>query len=52
MQRSEVLQWDKVIHKSTRTKTREPVGYIGTEEDSSIIVLASEFREYLIPKAR
>jgi hypothetical protein len=51
MQRTGVLQWDKVIHKSARTEDGEPVGYIAAEGDGSIIVLSSRFREYVIPKS-
>jgi hypothetical protein len=51
MQRPTVLQWDKVIHKGARTKDGEPIGYIAAEDENSIIVLSSHFREYLIPKS-
>jgi hypothetical protein len=50
LQKAPVLQWDKVIHKNARTEDGEPVGYIAAEDDESIIVLASGFREYRIPK--
>ena len=52
MQGPAVLQWDKVIHKSARTKDGEPVGYIAAEDQNAIIVLSGHFREYLIPKSR
>jgi hypothetical protein len=51
MQEPAVLQWDRVIHKSARTEDGEPVGYIAAEDSSSIIVLSSGFREYVIPKS-
>ncbi len=51
MQTPAVLQWDKVIHKTARTNDGEPVGYIAAEDDGSIIVLASRFKEYTIPKS-
>lgn len=51
MQELRVVQWDKVIHKNTRTENGEPVGYIAADDDESIIVLASGFREYSIPKS-
>jgi hypothetical protein len=52
MQKPSVLQWDKVIHKSAQTKDGKPIGYIAAEDEDSIIVLSSHFREYLIPKSR
>lgn len=51
MQEPVVLKWDKVIHKSARTEDGVPVGYIAAEDSSSIIVLSSRFREYVIPKS-
>lgn len=44
------LDWDKVIHKSVRTKEGEPLGYIAAEERESILVLASGQKVYRIPK--
>jgi hypothetical protein len=41
-----VLHWDRVIHKSARSEDGEPIGYIATEDNDSIIVLSSHFREY------
>ena len=49
MQKPAVLQWDKVVHKGARTRDGEPFGYIAAEDEKSIIVLSSHFREYLIP---
>jgi hypothetical protein len=46
-----ILQWDRVIHKSARTEDGQQVGYIAADDDESIIVLASGFREYNIPKS-
>ena len=46
-----VLNWDSVIHKGVRTEDGEPVGYIAADDDESIIILASGFREYNIPKS-
>jgi hypothetical protein len=45
------VQWDKVIHKNARTKDGQPVGYIAADDDESIIILASGFREYNVPKS-
>jgi len=45
------VQWDKVIHKSARTEDGQQVGYIAADDDESIIILASEFREYNVPKS-
>lgn len=45
------MQWDKVIHKSARTEDGQQVGYIAADDDESIIILASEFREYNVPKS-
>jgi hypothetical protein len=52
LQEPAVIRWDKVIHKSARTEDGQPVGYIAADDDESIIVLASGFREYNIPKSR
>ena len=51
MQEPAVMQWNKVIHKSARTKDRQPVGYIAADDDESIIILASGLREYSVPKS-
>ncbi|HEY3094744.1 MAG TPA: hypothetical protein VGJ42_03185 [Nitrososphaera sp.] len=51
MQKPAVFQWDKVIHKGARMRDGELIGYIAAEDDDSIIVLSSHFREYLIPKS-
>ena len=51
MQEPPVLHWDRVIHKSARSEDGEPIGYIATEDNDSIIVLSSHFREYRIPKS-
>lgn len=51
MQEPPVLQWHKVIHKSARTDDGQPVGYIAADDDESIIILASSFREYNVPKS-
>jgi hypothetical protein len=45
-----VLNWNSVIHKNVRTKDGEPLGYIASEEKAFILILASGFREYKIPK--
>jgi hypothetical protein len=45
-----VLNWDSVIHKGARTKDGEPVGYIAADDEKSIYILSSRFREYRIPK--
>jgi hypothetical protein len=47
-----VLNWDSVIHKEVRTKDGKPLGYIAAEDEESIYVLSSHFREYRIPKPR
>jgi hypothetical protein len=47
-----VLNWDSVIHKGVRTKDGKPLGYIAAEDEESIYVLSSHFREYRIPKPR
>jgi len=46
-----VIQWDKVIHKGARTEEGQLVGYIAADDEESIIILASGFREYKIPKS-
>ena len=46
-----VLNWDSVIHKGASTKDRRPLGYIAAEDEESIYVLSSRFREYRIPKS-
>lgn len=51
LQEPPVLQWDRVIHKTARTEGGEPVGYIAAEDDESIFILSSRFREYNIPKS-
>ena len=51
MQEPPVLNWDKTIHKNTRTSDDEPAGYIAAEDSESIIVLAGGFREYKVPKS-
>ena len=51
MQEPAVLKWDSVIHKGARTEDGNPVGYIAAEDEGSIIVLSSRFREYMIPKS-
>ncbi len=51
MQWPAVLQWDKVIHEGARTKDGKPIGHIAEEDEASIIVLSSHFREYLIPES-
>jgi hypothetical protein len=40
-----------VIHKNARTDDGEPVGYIAADDDESIIILSSGFREYNVPKS-
>lgn len=45
------MQWDKVIHKNARTEDGQPVGYIAADDAESIIILASGFREYNVPKS-
>jgi hypothetical protein len=50
MQEPPVLRWDRVIHKSAKSEDGEPIGYIAAEDNDSIIVLSSRFREYRIPK--
>jgi hypothetical protein len=45
-----VLNWDSVIHKGARTMDGQPVGYIAAEDEESIYILSSRFREYRIPK--
>ncbi|HKZ62163.1 MAG TPA: hypothetical protein VJZ68_07100 [Nitrososphaera sp.] len=40
-----------MIHKSARTEDGQQVGYIAADDDESIIILASEFREYNVPKS-
>jgi len=45
------MRWDKVVHKSARTDDGQSVGYIAADDEESIIVLASRFREYNIPKS-
>ncbi len=47
-----VLSWDSVIHKEARTKDGKPLGYIAAEDEESIYVLSSRFKEYIIPKSR
>lgn len=47
-----VLDWDSVIHKGVRTKDGEPLGYVAADDNDSMIVLSSRFREYRIPKSR
>jgi hypothetical protein len=51
MQELPVLRWDRVIHKSARSEDGVPIGYIAAEDNDSIIVLSSHFREYSIPKS-
>jgi hypothetical protein len=51
LQEPPVLQWDKVIHKSARTEDGQPVGYIAADDDESIIILASSFKECNVPKS-
>ncbi len=46
-----VLNWDSVIHKGVMTKDGEPLGTVAYEEQDSIFVLSSRFREYKIPKS-
>ncbi len=46
-----VLNWDSVIHREARTKDGKPLGYITAEDEESIYVLSSRFREYRIPKS-
>ncbi|WP_148681611.1 hypothetical protein [Candidatus Nitrososphaera gargensis] len=50
MEEPAVMRWDKVMHKSARTDDGQPIGYIAADDEESIIVLASRFREYNIPK--
>jgi hypothetical protein len=45
------MQWDKVIHKIARTEDGQPVGYIAADDNKSIIILASGFSEYNVPKS-
>lgn len=45
-----VLNWNSVIHKNVRTKDGEPLGYIASEDKEFILILASGFKEYKIPK--
>jgi hypothetical protein len=45
-----VLNWDSVIHKGVTTKDGKPLGYIAAEDEGSIYVLSSHFKEYRIPK--
>ena len=45
-----VLNWNSVIHKNVRTKDGEPLGQIASEDKDFILILASGFREYEIPK--
>jgi hypothetical protein len=47
-----VLNWESVIHKRASTKDGRPLGYIAAEDEESIYVLSSRFREYRIPKSR
>ena len=47
-----VLNWDSVIHKGVKTKDGEPLGYIAAEDEESIYVLSSHFKEYRIPELR
>jgi hypothetical protein len=51
MQEPAVLRWDRVIHKSARTQDGQMVGYIVADDEESIILLASGFREYSVPKS-
>jgi hypothetical protein len=51
LQEPAVIKWDKVMHKGARTLDGQPVGYIAANDDESIIILASEFREYNVPKS-
>ena len=46
-----VLNWESLIHKGAITKDRRPLGYIAAEDEESIYVLSSRFREYRIPKS-
>ena len=46
-----VVNWDSVIHKGARAKDGRPLGYIAAEDEESIYVLSSRFREYRIPKS-
>ena len=45
-----VLNWDSVIHKVARTKDGDPAGYIAADDEKSIYILSSRFREYRVPK--
>ncbi len=45
-----VLNWNSVIHKNVRTKDGEPLGYIASEDNGFILILASGSQEYKIPK--
>jgi hypothetical protein len=47
-----VLNWDSVIHKGASTKDGRSLGYIVAEDEESIYILSSRFREYRIPKSR
>ena len=47
-----VLNWENVLHKGASTKDGRPLGYIAAEDEESIYVLSSRFREYRIPKSR
>ena len=47
-----VLNWESVLHKRASTKDGRPLGYIAAEDEESIYVLSSRFREYRIPKSR
>ena len=46
-----VLNWESVIHKGASTKDGRPLGYIAAEDEESIFILSSRFREYRIPKS-
>ena len=46
-----VPKWDSIIHKNVRTADGEPLGYIAADDDESIFILSSRFREYRIPKS-
>lgn len=51
LQEPAVLRWDRVMHKGARTEDGKPVGYIAADGGDSIIILASRFREYDVPKS-
>jgi hypothetical protein len=47
-----VLNWESLLHKRASTKDGRPLGYTAAEDEESIYILSSRFREYRIPKSR